>query len=291
LVICKLYLYLQLESNTEWKSNLIPFHGLIFPRQLPLGGGFYSLPMKYFLHDTAAFEDEKISELFMNFGYEGLGLFYTILERIAKQEKPVKTSVLKHQLKVGKRLDKCWNFLESLELIYSLDGETFNENILNYSEKYQIGKEKNREKVSQWRENQKNKENVTSYVPESNPPKVKVSKVKESKVKVVKSAPILFKESEVFDLEKFKAAFTNSKYSTANLDYYYERVLNWSESGANKKIDWIATARSFMITDISEGKFITKDFKPNGKQFNNNRQTTAITPESFNEAHAKYFGS
>ena len=34
----------------------------------------------------------------MAFGYEGLGLFYTALEKFAQQEKPIKTAVLKKQL-------------------------------------------------------------------------------------------------------------------------------------------------------------------------------------------------
>ncbi len=137
--------------------------------------------MKYFLHDTNSFDDEKITELYLNFGYEGLGLFYTLLEKIAKQEKPVKTNVLKSQLKVGKHLEKCWKFMESLGLICSNNGETFNEQLLNYGEKYQIKKEKTRIKVAEWRKNQDDKKNVTSYVPVSNLPKVKESKVKESK--------------------------------------------------------------------------------------------------------------
>ena len=53
--------------------------------------------MKYFMHDTSAFEDEKVTELFLKFGYEGVGLFYVFLEKIGKHEKPVKTSVLKSQ--------------------------------------------------------------------------------------------------------------------------------------------------------------------------------------------------
>ena len=141
---------------------------------------FYGLvSMKYFLHDTSAFDDEKISELFIKFGYEGLGLFYTFLEKIAKQEKPVKTEVLKSQLKVGKRLEKCWKFMESLEIVYSSNGESFNKQLLNFSESYKIKKEKTREKVAEWREKQKDTKSVTSYVPVSNPPKVKESKVKE----------------------------------------------------------------------------------------------------------------
>lgn len=73
--------------------------------------------MKYYLHDTSAFQDEKITELYINFGYEGLGLFYTVLEKIAFQEKPIKTDVLKYQLNVGKKLEKCWNFMESLGIL------------------------------------------------------------------------------------------------------------------------------------------------------------------------------
>lgn len=137
--------------------------------------------MKYFLHDTSAFDDEKITELYLKFGYEGLGLFYTCLEKIGKQEKPIKTTVLKAQLKVGKRLEKCWSFMEQIGILSSNNGDTFNGQLLNFSETYQIKKEKTRKKVSEWREKQKDMESVTSYVPVSNPPKVKESKVKESK--------------------------------------------------------------------------------------------------------------
>lgn len=133
--------------------------------------------MKYFLHDTSAFDDEKISELFIKFGYEGLGLFYTALEKLAKQEKPIKTEVLKHQLKVGKRLEKCWKFMEEIGIIYSKNGETFNEQLLNFSEKYKIKKEKNAKKISEWREKQSDIKNVTSYEPICNTAKVKESKV------------------------------------------------------------------------------------------------------------------
>jgi hypothetical protein len=144
--------------------------------------------MKYYLHDTNAFSDEKVTELFLQYGYEGLGLFYTVLEKIAAQEKPIKTSILKKQLQVGKRLEKCWSFMEEIGIISSSNGETFNERILSYSEKYKIQKDNNRKRVEKFRkEHSENKgitENVTHYVTG-----VKrngnASKVKESKVKVV----------------------------------------------------------------------------------------------------------
>lgn len=150
--------------------------------------------MKYYLHDSNSFSDEKITELYLNFGYEGLGLFYTALEKLALQEKPIKTNVLKSQLNIGKKLDKCWNFIEDIGLLSSNNGETFSKQLLNFSEKYQIKKEKNKEKIKQWRENQTVKENVTSYEPACNPPKVNISKVKLSKVKESK----LLEQTNIF---------------------------------------------------------------------------------------------
>ena len=137
--------------------------------------------MKYYLHDSNSFNDEKITELFISFGYEGLGLFYTILEKLAQQEKPIKTNVLKAQLKVGKKLQKCWDFMESIELISSNNGETFNEQLLNFSGKYEIKKEKNKKRISEWRKNQELTKNVTCYENVCNTDKVNKSKVKESK--------------------------------------------------------------------------------------------------------------
>ena len=139
--------------------------------------------MKYYLHDSNSFNDEKITELYLEYGYEGLGLFYTILEKLALQEKPIKTKVLKHQLNVGKKLEKCWTFIEEIDLISTNNGETFNKQLLNFSKKYQISKEKNAKRISEWRENQVVSENVTSSEHVCNTDKVKESKVKESKIK------------------------------------------------------------------------------------------------------------
>ncbi len=136
--------------------------------------------MKYYLHDSNSFQDEKISELYINFGYEGLGLYYTLLEKLALQEKPVKTIVLKKQLNIGKRLNKCWLFLEQIDLVSSNNGETFSKTLLNFSEKYQIKKEKNRKRISEWRSNQDSTKNVTCNEQVRNTHKVKRSKVKES---------------------------------------------------------------------------------------------------------------
>ncbi|WP_164851358.1 DUF4373 domain-containing protein [Larkinella soli] len=115
------------------------------------------------MHDTDAFQDEKITELFMAFGYEGLGLFYTILERLAAREKPIRTEVLKRQLGVGKKLEKIWKFLEEIELISSENGETFNKRLANFLETFDKKRENTKKRVAQFRENQDSTENVTRY--------------------------------------------------------------------------------------------------------------------------------
>lgn len=214
--------------------------------------------MKYFLHDTSASDDEKISELFLNFGYEGTGLFFAILERLGKQEKPIKTTVLKAQLKVGKRLEKLWLFMENLGVISSTNGETFNERILSYHQSYEIKKEKNRKKISEWRENQHKEKNVTSYEPVSNSPKVNKSKVNkeidnntaQSKIFTIKKdKKILFRESKYFDFATFENAFYGSEYQQFDLKHYHEAALNWSDGNGEKKIDWIATVKTWISRD------------------------------------------
>lgn len=184
--------------------------------------------MKYFLHDTNAFQDEKISELFIEYGYEGLGLFYTALEKIAAQEKPIKTSVLKSQLRVGKKLEKCWSFMESLGILCSNNGETFNKQLLNYAEKYQIKKEKNAKRILQWRENQSSTGNVTHSESVSNAPKVKVSKVKVDKV---------FTPPTALEVQDY---FFNNGYSreSGSKAYEYYRTANWKDSRGKQVKNW-----------------------------------------------------
>lgn len=82
----------------------------------------------------------------------------------------------------------------------------------------------------------------------------------ESKNKSVsKNQPHLFSESEFSDFTKFESAFTGTDYEVADLRLYFELVKNWSESKGAKKLDWIATARNFMLGDLKENKLKYKD--------------------------------
>jgi len=90
-----------------------------------------------------------------------------------------------------------------------------------------------------------------------------------------KPTSCLFEESEYFDLQKFEAEFVGSKYEGYNLEFYYEKVLNWSRSGGQKKVDWIATARNFMLGDYEKGKAVLKpqNILYGQQQSNTNRHT------------------
>lgn len=135
--------------------------------------------MRYFEHDTNSLDDEKMYLLHMNFGYEGVGLFFCILEKLAKQEKPINTDVLKRQLRVGKKLEKCWKFMESLEIISSNNGETFNKRLTNFIETYAEKKEKIAKRVLEYREKQQVTENVTRYKQDCNSiDKIRLDKIR-----------------------------------------------------------------------------------------------------------------
>jgi len=154
--------------------------------------------MKYYLHDSNSFNDEKITQLFMEFGYEGLGLFYTLLEKIASQEKPIITSVLKSQLRVGKKLEKCWKFMESIELIHSIDGETYNLQLMKFSEKYRINKEKTSKRVAKFRDKQEVANYVTCYNHDSNGHKENENEENGNKVIKGKSEMSIMTHNEKF---------------------------------------------------------------------------------------------
>jgi rubrerythrin len=218
--------------------------------------------MKYYLHDSNSFNDEKITELYLEFGYEGLGLFYTILEKLALQEKPIKTNVLKHQLNVGKKLEKVWKFLEEIDLISTNNGETFNKQLLNFSKKYQVSKEKNAKRISEWRDNQAVTENVTRSELVRN-----ADKVKESKVNKVKESKEEFSEM----LSPFIADLNNE----------YENFYSyWTEKNNKGKERW--EMEKFFNIERRIKTWITNStkFKTNGTDNNKPLGTSAARMEA-----------
>ncbi len=223
--------------------------------------------MKYYLHDSNSFQDEKITELFVKFGYEGLGLFYTILEKLSYYEVPVKTTTLKHQLKVGKKLEKCWKFIEEIGLISSVNGETFNENLLRFSEKYRIKKEKNKKRNSVWRKNQQNKKNVIGYEKENKNENIKEDKKEDKKenknVNIKEKKPPTYDEFEIFAIEKAKEHGIDLDLQMLKLKYDAWKTAGWvtGNSKSHKIKNWKSTLLNTLKFLGKEKNFVKKEYK------------------------------
>ena len=257
--------------------------------------------MKYFIHDTNARNDEKVTLLFIEFGYEGVGLFYSILEILAAQEKPVAENVLKSQLKIKKKLEKQLNFMYKIEILSIRNGDVFNENLLSFSKKYQIKKEKTREKVSEWRDKQKDTKTVTSYKHIRNAPKVKLSKVKESKVninnedaqKIIKIYnDVCTQLPPVQKLTKTRETTLNIKIKEYSLAQIGDVIQNAADSkflnGENNKgwvanFDWIFKSANFI--KILEGNY--KNTKNNNNGTDHAQQTANSVERLINKYRAE----
>jgi hypothetical protein len=77
-----------------------------------------------------------------------------------------------------------------------------------------------------------------------------------------------------------------TQYEHANFDYYFEVIKNWSDSKGEKKKDWIATAKNWMAKDMTNGKFIDINYKPNANT-NNSKVAPKVTFDQLNEALIK----
>lgn len=87
----------------------------------------------------------------------------------------------------------------------------------------------------------------------------KDEEIKEKKKAKKSNADHLFSDSEFIDFVKFEAQFEGTDYEHCNLKVYHEKVKNWSAAGGNKKKDWIATARNFMLSDKDKNKLILRN--------------------------------
>jgi hypothetical protein len=88
------------------------------------------------------------------------------------------------------------------------------------------------------------------------------------KLPATKKPKILFRDSEWNDADRLQMALLGTPYETANVQYYVESARNWSDGDNNRKVDWLATVKNWMARDMTEGKFITTDFKPQQKNKN-----------------------
>jgi hypothetical protein len=160
--------------------------------------------------------------------------------------------------------------MEEIGLILTKDGDTFNEQLLNFSGKYAIKKEKTRKRISEWREKQADTENVTRYKSVRNTDKVKESKVKESKERD-SAAKIAATQARILHFKESLYPFTKNKGGIYPADMVKDFFNYWSElNPSGTKMKW-EMQKTFEISK----RLIT--WEKNEYKFNNNGKATEPT--------------
>jgi hypothetical protein len=222
----------------------------------------------YFSHDSNAKTDEKILELRSEFGWEGYGIYWALLEILydtSGNKFPFK-SLPGLSINLGVKKEKLISIVKNFSL-FSFDDEFFwSDSLIRRVEAQKEKSAKARRSAEiKWSKRNANAEQTHSeriavaVQPESEGNAIKESKGKERKRKEsIDKRDHLFKDSEFYDFEKFQQQFEGTDYAFCDLKIYYEKVKNWSASGGKKKVDWIATARNFMLGDKEKNCLILK---------------------------------
>lgn len=224
----------------------------------------------YFSHDYNAANDTKVLFLRHQLGMEGYGIYWYLIEQLANAggKLPLELiPVLAMQMHCPDV--KVNGVLMNFGLFSIESGEFWSERLAHHLDlRLKLSESGKTGANNRWG----NRGAIGDAIGEGN---AKESKVKESKVnkrKVVGTT--LFVDSEVNTIEKFEQSFIGTQYEIANFNYYFEIIKNWSDSKGEKKKDWIATSKNWMARDITDNKFIDKNFNPNAKRINQDRKLT-----------------
>jgi hypothetical protein len=214
----------------------------------------------YFQHDYEPTADPKIQALLHKFGGIGYGLWWRIIEMLHSDEqhkiqhkKYIILAIAGQMSTSVEQVQEFLNFcINDVELLIS-DSEYFwservNRNIdkrNNISLKRSFAGKKSAE---QRNISSTSVEQVLTNVEQNPTKKRKEKKRKEDKILINK---IFFKDSIIFDKNKFEEKFP--EWNKTKLAYYYESALNYSNEG-NKYIDWVATIRNWAKRDELQGR-------------------------------------
>lgn len=204
----------------------------------------------YFQHDYNARNDQKILELRAEYGAEGYGIWWMLLETLAEQDEGIDRGAIGGlSLAYGvdkQRLLAIIDFCIDLGLLYEQDGYLKNKRMdahKNWRNELQEAGKKGAEK--RWK--RQNNRGANGHPNAQD--RTGQDRTEQDSKGNEKKGNHLFKNSPYYDKEKFKQAFKGTKYENYDLEYYYEAVKNWSESKDVKRKDWIAQARNFMLKD------------------------------------------
>ena len=228
----------------------------------------------YFSHDYNAANDTKVLFLRHQLGMEGYGIYWYLIEQLANAGGKLPLELIPVLAMQMHCTDVKVNGVLMNFGLFTIDsGEFWSERLQNHLEL--------RLKLSESGKTGANNRWANRVaIGEANAKESKVKEIKEKKSKV--NSTTLFVDSEVNTIEKFEQSFIGTQYEVANFNYYFEIIKNWSDSKGEKKKDWIATAKNWMARDITNGKFIDKNYKinQNATRVNSNQQLSYAEKEA-----------
>jgi hypothetical protein len=228
----------------------------------------------YFSHDYNAANDTKVLFLRHQLGMEGYGIYWYLIEQLANAGGKLPLELIPVLAMQMHCTDVKVNGVLMNFGLFTIDSNEF------WSERLQNHLELRLKLSESGKTGANNRWANRVAIGEANAKESKVKEIKEKKTKV--NSTTLFVDSDVNTIEKFEQSFIGTQYEVANFNYYFEVIKNWSDSKGEKKKDWIATAKNWMARDITNGKFIDKNYKinQNATRINTNQQLSYAEREA-----------
>ena len=249
----------------RWYCNYQQFRGLFY---------FMKSNSYYFSHDYNAANDTKVLFLRHQLGMEGYGIYWYLIEQLANAGGKLPLELIPVLAMQMHCTDVKVNGVLMNFGLFTIDSSEF------WSERLQNHLDLRLKLSESGKTGANNRWANRVAIGEAN---AKESKVKESKVNKIKvNSTTLFIDSNVNTIEKFEQSFIGTQYEIANFNYYFEVIKNWSDSKGEKKKDWVATAKNWMARDLTNGKFIDKNYNinQNATRINTNQQLSYAEREA-----------
>lgn len=200
----------------------------------------------WFKHDSTAGRGTRMRKMAFIYGHWGKGIYWDVIE-ILRDQSDYKFELDNESLRLLSDLIGCkdeqkfinwFNDCVRLDLLQVSDNYFYSQVLC--------------ENMGVWESKKTNGSKAKVKRNESEIEAKSKHKIIEDKIRVdIKPKKIFFKDSNIFDTVKFRETFKD--WNTDKLNYYYNSLNAWSNEG-NKKIDWVATARTWAMKDEREGK-------------------------------------
>ena len=203
-------------------------------------GFFYAMKKEtfYFSHDYTARSDEKIKNLIYDFGYEGYGIYWSLIEELYQNANALRRQYkrIAFDMRVDEKTIK--SIIENFDL-FIVENEFFGS--LSVQRRLDMRIDKNTKARESAQKRWTNNANALPTQCEGNA--IKESKVKEIKIKgfIKPTIEVIKNEFPTFNAEHF---------------YNYYESNGWMV-GRNKMKDWKATVKNWMAKDYNQQTQVT----------------------------------